>query len=86
MRLKKKKWKWRNKQMNKPARLSDSRNFRDFAQFTTNRKPSTPTVLFFLILFVCNVLMDVGNPQKRKKQVKFADVINLQASSSFSFY
>jgi hypothetical protein len=31
--------------MNKPARLSDSRDFTDFTQFTTNTKPSTPTLL-----------------------------------------
>jgi hypothetical protein len=30
--------------MNKPARLSDSRNSNDFTQFT-NLKPSTPTLL-----------------------------------------
>jgi hypothetical protein len=41
VRLKKKKWKWRNKQMIKPARLSDSRDFSDFTQFTTTLKPST---------------------------------------------
>jgi hypothetical protein len=39
MRLKGKKWKWRNKQMNKHARLSDSRDFTDFTLFTTNKKP-----------------------------------------------
>jgi hypothetical protein len=45
MRLKRKKWKWRNKQINKPARLSDSRDFTDFTQFTASVKPSVPTVL-----------------------------------------
>jgi hypothetical protein len=37
--------KWRNKQMNKLARLSDSRDFTDFTQFKANTKPSTPTLL-----------------------------------------
>jgi hypothetical protein len=33
------------KQMNKPARLSDSRDFTDFTQFTAGIKPSIPTSL-----------------------------------------
>jgi hypothetical protein len=45
MRLKRKKWKWRNKQINKPARLSNSRDFTDFTQFTASIKPSIPIKL-----------------------------------------